>query len=108
MKRILLTGGAGYIGSHTAVELLNAGYQVIIADDFSNCRHDVIDRIEKITGKRPICYEIDVADYASLNVVLQRDKIDAVIHFAGFKAVGEDCVKGCSQKGLLKNGIKLR
>ena len=47
MKRILLTGGAGYIGSHTAVELLNAGYQVIIADDFSNCRHDVIDRIEK-------------------------------------------------------------
>lgn len=93
MKNILLTGGAGYIGSHTAVELLETGYQVIIADDFSNCSPNVIDRIEKITGNRPICYAIDVANRDSLDAVFQRENIDAVIHFAGFKAVGESVQK---------------
>lgn len=93
MKNILLTGGAGYIGSHTAVELLETGYQVIIADDFSNCSPNVIDRIEKITGKCPICYAIDVANRDGLDAVFQRENIDAVIHFAGFKAVGESVQK---------------
>lgn len=93
MKNILLTGGAGYIGSHTAVELLERGYQVIITDDFSNCSPKVIDQIERITGNRPICYAIDVANRDSLDAVFQRENIDAVIHFAGFKAVGESVQK---------------
>ena len=93
MKNILLTGGAGYIGSHTAVELLERGYQVIITDDFSNCSPKVIDQIERITGIRPICYAIDVANRDSLDAVFQRENIDAVIHFAGFKAVGESVQK---------------
>lgn len=93
MKNILLTGGAGYIGSHTVVELLETGYKVIITDDFSNCSPKVIDQIERITGNRPICYAIDVANRDSLDAVFQRENIDAVIHFAGFKAVGESVQK---------------
>ncbi len=87
--RYLLTGGAGYIGSHTTVELLNRGHEVIIADNFDNSNPVVIDRVEKICGKRPKVYEVDVADKKALRVVFEENKIDAVIHFAGLKAVGE-------------------
>lgn len=87
--KILLTGGAGYIGSHTAVELLEVGYDVVIADNFVNSSEKVIDRIEKITGKKPILYRIDVADKNALEGIFRENTIDAVIHFAGFKAVGE-------------------
>ena len=90
---ILLTGGAGYIGSHTAVELIKSGYSVVIADDLSNSDASVIDKIEKITGKRPLFYEGDVADHAFLEKVFCDNDIDAVIHFAGFKAVGESVEK---------------
>lgn len=90
---ILVTGGAGYIGSHTVVELLKAGYDVSIVDDLSNAKAEVIDRIEKITGKRPAFYAIDCADKSALTEVFAKDKIDAVIHFAGFKAVGESVRK---------------
>lgn len=93
MKQILLTGGAGYIGSHTAVELLNSGYDVIIADNFSNSDKQVITRIEKITGKRPKCYKMDVSDCKRLRDVFLENDIDAVIHFAGYKAVGESVEK---------------
>ena len=90
---ILLTGGAGFIGSHTAVELLSAGYEVVIADDLSNSDASVIDRIETITGRRPAFYRINVADRAALETVFSAEAIDAVIHFAGFKAVGESVEK---------------
>lgn len=93
MENILLTGGAGYIGSHTAVELLNKGANVIIADNLYNSEASVIDRIEKICGKRPLFYEIDVADEAALSKVFEENKIDAVVHFAGYKAVGESVAK---------------
>ena len=87
--RILVTGGAGYIGSHTAVELLQAGHTPIIADDLSNARSDVIDRIETITGIRPAFYEVNCCDGLSLRKIFSEHAIDAVIHFAAFKAVGE-------------------
>lgn len=86
---VLLTGGAGYIGSHTAVELLLAGYEVVIADNFSNSSPKVLERIEKITGKKVKIYVVDVADKTTLRTVFKENKIDAVIHFAGYKAVGE-------------------
>ena len=89
--KILVTGGAGYIGSHTCVELLNDGYEVVIADNFYNASPDVPDRIERITGKRPAVYAIDVADGNALERVFSEHAIDAVIHFAGLKAVGESC-----------------
>ena len=91
--KILLTGGAGYIGSHTCVELLTRGYDVVIADNFDNAKPEVINRIEKITGKRPVVYTVDVADKAALVKVFEDHKIDSVIHFAGLKAVGESCRK---------------
>ena len=87
--RVLVTGGAGYIGSHTAVELLKAGHEVVIADDLSNAKEEVIDRIQAITGKRPSFYRINCADRENLQKVFRENPIDAVIHFAGFKAVGE-------------------
>lgn len=90
---ILLTGGAGFIGSHIAVELLQDGYDVVIADDLSNSRADVIDRIEKITGRRPVFYRIDAADGAALAKVFDEQPIDAAVHLAGFKAVGESVQK---------------
>ena len=86
---VLLTGGAGYIGSHTAVELLNAGYDVIIADNYANSSPIVAERVTQITGKPVKCYQIDVADQAALKQVFQENSIDSVIHFAGLKAVGE-------------------
>lgn len=87
--KILLTGGAGYIGSHTAVELSAAGYDVVIADNFSNSSPKVLKRLETITGKRFPLYEIDVADKKALAKVFEENEIGAVIHFAGYKAVGE-------------------
>lgn len=86
---ILVTGGAGFIGSHTVVELLEKGYNVIIVDNFCNAKKSVIDRIEAITGIRPIVYNIDVRDKLELSKVFDYYAIDAVIHFAGLKAVGE-------------------
>ena len=86
---ILLTGGAGYIGSHTAVELLQAGYEVVIADNFSNSSPDVLRRIETIAGSPFPFYQIDVCDVAALETVFSENSIDAVIHLAGLKAVGE-------------------
>ena len=86
---VLLTGGAGYIGSHTAVELLSAGHDVIIADNYANSSSIVAQRITQITGKPVKCYEADAADPAALERIFQENAIDSVIHFAGLKAVGE-------------------
>ena len=93
MGKILLTGGAGFIGSHTAVELIAQGYEVVIADDLSNSSEDVIGRIEKITGRKPLFYKLDVADAAALSQLFAEQPVDAVIHFAGYKAVGESVAK---------------
>lgn len=90
---ILLTGGAGFIGSHTCVELLNSGYDVVIADNLSNSKIKVIDRIEEITGKRPRFYKVDVSDKSDFEAVFKENEINAVVHFAGYKAVGESCEK---------------
>ena len=87
--KVLVTGGAGYIGSHTAAELLQAGHEVVIVDDLSNAKIEVIDRIKEITGKRVSFYWMDCADKETLWDVFRNNNIDAVIHFAGFKAVGE-------------------
>ena len=92
-KKVLLTGGAGYIGSHTAVELLQAGYEVVIVDNFSNSSPDVLERIQQITQKSVQCYEIDVADKNALAQVFKENEIDTAIHFAGYKAVGESVEK---------------
>lgn len=86
---VLVTGGAGYIGSHTVVELIEAGYEPIIVDDLSNAKEDVIDRIEIITGKRPVFYKVDCKDKEAMRKVFSDYKIDSVIHFAAYKAVGE-------------------
>ncbi|GFR36332.1 UDP-glucose 4-epimerase GalE [Thermobrachium celere] len=86
---ILITGGAGYIGSHTCVELLNLGYEVIVLDNLSNSKEESIRRVENITGKKIKFYKIDLLDRENLEKVFMENKIDAVIHFAGFKSVGE-------------------
>ncbi|HFI0107821.1 TPA: UDP-glucose 4-epimerase GalE [Streptococcus suis] len=90
---ILVTGGAGYIGSHTVVELLELGKDVVIVDDLSNASILVLDRIEEITGKRPTFYQLDVADKDGLRQVFKKENIEAAIHFAAFKAVGESVQK---------------
>ncbi|MFI3125847.1 UDP-glucose 4-epimerase GalE [Streptococcus suis] len=90
---ILVTGGAGYIGSHTVVELLKLGKEVVIVDNLSNSSILVLDRIEEITGKRPTFYELDVADKDALRSVFEKESIEAAIHFAGYKAVGESVEK---------------
>ena len=86
---ILVTGGTGYIGSHTVVELINNKYDVVIIDNLSNSKIDVVDKIEKITGIRPKFYLGDVCDKGILNKIFEENKIDAVIHFAGYKALCE-------------------
>lgn len=86
---ILVVGGAGYIGSHTVVELIEAGYEVVIVDDFSNSQPAVIDRIETITGVRVIYYAVNILDRERMDEVFSRHQFEAVIHFAAFKAVGE-------------------
>ncbi len=87
--KILLTGGAGFIGSHTCVELLNSGYEVIILDNLLNSKASVVDRVATITGVRPTLVKADVRDRVALRKLFTEHKIDAVIHFAGLKAVGE-------------------
>ena len=90
---VLLPGGAGYIGSHTAVELLNAGKDIIIIDNFSNSKPEVLDKIRKITGKDFKFYEIDYLDREKLEKVFQENDIESVLNFAGYKAVGESIEK---------------
>ncbi len=90
---ILVTGGAGYIGSHTCVELLNAGYDVVIIDNLYNSNQKAVDRIEEITGKKVRFYPDDMMDRVAVKRVFDENKIDAVIHFAGLKAVGESVRK---------------
>lgn len=90
---ILVTGGAGYIGSHTCVELLNAGYDVVIIDNLYNSNQKAVDRIEEITGKKVKFYPDDMMDRAAVKRVFDENQIDAVIHFAGLKAVGESVHK---------------
>lgn len=91
--RILVTGGAGYIGSHTCVELLNAGYEVVILDNLYNSSKKAVDRIQEITGKTVTFYENDMLDAEALEKLFSQEKIDCVIHFAGLKAVGESVAK---------------
>ena len=91
--KILLAGGAGFIGSHTCIELTKAGYDVVIADNFSNSKPEVLNRINQLTGKEIPFYQIDVADKAALDGLFTQENIDAVIHFAGYKAVGESVEK---------------
>ena len=91
--KILVTGGTGYIGSHTCVELLNNGYEIVVIDNFSNSKKDVVEKIKEITKKDFIFYEGDVCDPDLLDKVFTENKIDAVIHFAGYKAVGESVAK---------------
>ena len=90
---ILVTGGTGYIGSHTSVELIKQGYDIVIADDLSNSEYGVLDKIKKITGIKPVFYKVDMLDRNGLESIFLEQKIDAVIHFAGKKAVGESVEK---------------
>ena len=90
---ILVTGGAGYIGSHTVVELQNAGYDVVVLDNLSNASEKSLERVEKITGKPVTFYKADILDRDALNEVFEKESIDSCIHFAGLKAVGESVAK---------------
>ena len=93
MKKILVTGGMGYIGSHTVVQLIEEGYEPIIVDNLCNSKPEVLNRIEKITGKKPLFFEFDVRDEQKLDEVFSKHEIFAVIHFAGLKSVGESVQK---------------
>ena len=90
---ILVTGGAGYIGSHTCVELLTAGYDVVVVDNLYNSSEKALERVEKITGRKVKFYEADLLDQPALKEVFDKEDIDSVIHFAGLKAVGESVRK---------------
>ena len=90
MKKILVTGGAGYIGSHTVVELFATGYEVVIIDDFSNSNPKILDQIEQISGKKPTCVKLDLCDENAVQLFAEAHQdISGIIHFAAFKAVGE-------------------
>ena len=91
--KVLVTGGAGYIGSHTSLELLNDGHDVVILDNLSNSSAEAVSRIEALSGKKTAFYQADVRDKETLRKIFQAHKIDWVIHFAGLKAVGESCAK---------------
>jgi UDP-glucose 4-epimerase len=91
MATILVTGGCGYIGSHTVLELLNKNYEVVVVDNFSNSSFESLRRVQKITGKEVIFYEADIRDSAKMESIFDKHNFDAVIHFAAFKAVGESC-----------------
>lgn len=93
MKKILVTGGTGYIGSHTVVELIQNNYDIVIVDDYSNSKAEVLNRIEMITGKCPKFYNINIANRVILEEVFKQHNFDAVIHFAGYKSVGESVEK---------------
>ncbi|WP_018126364.1 UDP-glucose 4-epimerase GalE [Balneola vulgaris] len=90
---ILVTGGAGYIGSHTVLELLSIGHQVIVVDNLSNSSQESLHRVASITGKSPVFYEVDILNKEKLDAIFQNHDIDSVIHFAGYKAVGESVQK---------------
>ena len=90
---ILVTGGAGYIGSHTVVELQNAGYDVVVVDNLANSSEKSLERVEKITGKPVKFYKADILDREALERIFAQEKIDSCIHFAGLKAVGESVQK---------------
>lgn len=90
---ILVTGGAGFIGSHTCVELLNAGYDVVIVDNLYNASEKAVDRVKEITGKDLKFYQVDIRDREGLNEVFDKEDVESVIHFAGLKAVGESVQK---------------
>ena len=89
MAKILVTGGAGYIGSHTCIELLNAGHEVIVFDNLSNSSEEALRRVQKLTNKSLVFIQGDIRNQSELDLVFQDHQIDAVIHFAGLKAVGE-------------------
>ena len=91
--KVLVTGGLGYIGSHTVVELLEDNYEVVVVDNLSNSSIDVIDKIKTITGKDFVFYEENVCNEKKLDKIFAKEKVDSVIHFAGYKAVGESCEK---------------
>lgn len=91
MAKILVTGGCGYIGSHTVLELLNKNYEVVVVDNFSNSSFESLKRVQKITGKEVTFYEADIRDVATMESIFESHNFDAVIHFAAFKAVGESC-----------------
>ena len=90
---ILITGGAGYIGSHTMVELLEAGRELVVVDNFVNSKPCALERVKKITGKDFKFFEVDLLDKEALDKVVKENNIDSCIHFAGLKAVGESCQK---------------
>ncbi len=90
---VLISGGTGFIGSHTCIELINAGYEVVVADNLCNSKKEVLNRLKTITGKTIKFYEIDLRDKAALDNIFKQEKIDSVIHFAGLKAVGESVAK---------------
>lgn len=91
-KKILVTGGAGFIGSHTCIELLNNGNEVVVVDNLYNANKKSLEVVEKVTGKKVTFYEVDIRDEEKLNEVFETEKdIFGVIHFAGLKAVGESC-----------------
>jgi len=111
--KILVTGGAGYIGSHTCVELLSSGHDVVIVDNLSNSKKEAVSRIEKITRKKVKFYKNDIRDRKALDKIFSENKIDAVINFAGFKAVGESCEKPLEYyenniEGLLQLAFAMR
>ncbi|MEG2116495.1 MAG: SDR family NAD(P)-dependent oxidoreductase, partial [Clostridia bacterium] len=87
--KVLVAGGAGFIGSHTIVELIDAGYEVVCVDNYSNSSPIVLDEVEKITGKKVKAYKQDLRDKEKTLEIFKKEKVDAVIHFAGFKGVGE-------------------
>ena len=90
---VLVTGGAGYIGSHTCVELLNAGYEVVVVDNLYNSSEKALERVEEITGKKLKFYQADLLDREAVKGIFNQESIEAVIHFAGLKAVGESVQK---------------
>ena len=116
--KILVTGGTGYIGSHTVVELIEAGYEVEILDNLYNSKIEVLDKIEKITGVKPKFYKVDLKNYDDVLKVFTDTKYDAVMHFAGLKAVAESVEKPLEYyenniggtvnllKAMVKNGVK--
>jgi len=93
MRKILVTGGTGYIGSHTCIELIKASYEVVVVDNLSNSSLESLKRVEKLSGSEIPFYKADVRDKDSLTEVFQQHSIDGVIHFAGLKAVGESVEK---------------
>ena len=106
---ILVTGGAGFIGSHTAVEFLNAGYEIIVVDNYCNSSPKSIERVKEITGKDFKFYEIDLRDRAVMEDMFAKENISAVIHFAGHKAVGESVAKPLAyyDNNLISNGHEI-